>query len=168
MMWISSATHCRVSSILYLALEFTSPVPQAWTRTSLCASRICLILAKTRMIWMFAIARSLFRTLESIATPCSVSILSCSPQLKFAAGEVEHKVFREAIRISLPALFRFPVVTPYSSARSRSSIILICRMRCILLITISSVTIKSQYLYNWKNSRWWIDLAFKPLCTFPD
>jgi hypothetical protein len=40
---------------------------------SLCVARICRSRTKARMMAMFtAIARSLFKTVDSMATPCSV------------------------------------------------------------------------------------------------
>ncbi len=92
---------------------------------------------KARMMWtLTSTARRLRRTLESMATPCSLKArgryLECRPRSKIpkwnlrelcsAAVSWNMKSGGNRAMFRRTALFRFPVVTPYNSARWRSSI----------------------------------------------
>jgi len=113
-------------------------------------------------------ARMLRSTLDSIATPCSVNArgrFRVPPQLdlpkwniKFsnsAAVNWNMKSFGKRSRFRVTALFKLPVVTPYSAARSLSRITLcprisrmacsirLCRDQCVVTRHIQALSIRT-------------------------
>lgn len=113
---------------------------------SLWEARICLRRTKVLMIsTLTRMARSLFKTLESMATPCSVNayggllmpilalgldVAICD--IQFAVSSLLSRNMKSAgnlFRLRLTCSLRRPVETPYILARSRSSITLWPRRR---------------------------------------
>jgi len=111
-----------------------------------CADSICRRRTKARIISILTLtARRLLRTLDSMATPCSVKArgnLRVPPQLDVPVWNFK---FANSLRLRLnmkssgkrswfrvTALFRFPVLTPYILDRSLSRMTLWPRMKRML------------------------------------
>src|ERR1700719_1511602 len=114
-----------------------------------------------RMIWIFTLtALSLFSTLDSINTPCSVKAegsFLLPPQLdvafcdfKFSNSSFVNWNIKSAGNLAIFLLtcsFNRPVGTSYSSARSSSNITFCPLRRYILVTIISSATILDLFAF---------------------
>ena len=134
---------------LVWSIFLTSSISNLNSRVS---ANINLNLVKILIIWILtAIARSLFNIPDNIATPCSVKAyrkLRVLPQLDLpnwnsrfsnsSAISWNTKSSGNRLMFRLWALFKFPAVTPYHSARSFSSITFWPLIKNILLQMISS------------------------------